>query len=132
MRKITPGPSVLGLGLGLVATAASLALTAGPAAGAAAPVVHETLIDPGSADSYAEAINNHGDVVGTDDSGAFLADASGVHGLTPPAGAEATLPTAINDRGDILAQTLFGPDQTYLWRGGHWTFIADGDPAGLN
>ena len=42
------------------------------------------------------------------------------------------LPTAINDRGDILAQTLFGPDQTYLWGGGHWTFIADGDPAGLN
>jgi uncharacterized membrane protein len=136
MRKITHWPAALGLGL--LATVTSLALTAGPAAGAATgpaaatPVVHETLIDPGSTDSTADAINNLGDVVGTDDSGAFLADASGVHVLAPPAGVEAILPTAINDHGDILAQTFFGPGQTYLWRDGRWIFIADGDAAGLN
>jgi uncharacterized membrane protein len=137
MRKITRWPSVLGTGL--LAAASALALTAGPAPAdasvatpAATPVVHETLIDPGSPDSNVDAINNHGDVVGMDDSGAYLRDASGVHALAPPAGVEAILPTAINDRGDILAQTFFGPDQVYLWRDGRWTFIADGDAAGLN
>ena len=76
MHKINHWPAVLGVGLTAVASA--LMLTAGPVAAAApaAPVVHETLIDPGSPDSYAAAINNLGDVVGTDDSGAFLRDAA--------------------------------------------------------
>jgi uncharacterized membrane protein len=134
MRKITRWPSVLGTGL--LAAASALALTAGAAPAnasvAATPVVHETLIDPGSTDSYVDAINNHGDVVGMDDSGAFLRDASGVHALAPPAGVEAILPTAINDRGDILVQTFFEPDQVFLWRDGRWIFIANGDAAGLN
>jgi uncharacterized membrane protein len=139
MRKITRWPSVLGVGL--LAAASSLALAAGPAGAvvaagpapaAATPTVSETLIDPGSTSSYAAAINDRGDVVGTEDAGAFLRDASGVHVLAPPAGVEAILPMAINDRGDILTQTSFGPDQVYLWRDGRWIFIADGDAAGLN
>ena len=132
MHKINHWPAVLGVGLTAVASA--LMLTAGPVAAAApaAPVVHETLIDPGSPDSYAAAINNLGDVVGTDDSGAFLRDATGVHGLAPPAGVAAITPTAINDRGDILVQTAFAPDQVYLRRDGRWTFVADGEAAGLN
>jgi uncharacterized membrane protein len=141
MRKIAHHPVVVGAGLlvltfGVVSAGSATAATSSRAAttsrAATNPSVHEMLIDPGSTDSYAEAINNRGDVVGTDDSGAFLRDASGVHVLAPPTGVEAILPTAINDRGDILAQTFFEPSQVYLWRGGRWTFIADGTAAGLN
>src|ERR1700761_452861 len=131
MHKINHWPPVLGAGLTAVASA--LTLTAGPVAAAApaAPVVHETLIDPGSPDSYAAAINNLGDVVGTDDSGAFLRDATGVHGLAPPAGVAAITPTAINDRGDILVQTAFAPDQVYLRRDGRGNFGAAGEGGGV-
>lgn len=135
MRKITRWPSVLGTGL--LAAASALALTAGPApanasVAATTPTVHETLIDPGSPDSYAGGINDRGEIVGTDDSGAFLRDSSGVHMLPPPAGVDAIQPAGINDRGDVLAQTFFAPDQVYLWHHGQWTFVADGEAAGLN
>jgi uncharacterized membrane protein len=94
--------------------------------------VHETLIDPGSSTSYAAAINNLGDIVGTDGTGAFLRDSSGVHVLPPPPGVDAIQPAGINDRGDILVQSFFPPYRTYLRRGGQWIFIADGEAAGLN
>ena len=140
MRKISHWPPVLGAGSLAIASLlvaaggpAGAAVAAGPAPAAATPTVHETLIDPGRTSSYAEAINDRGDIVGTDDSGAFLyTPGGGVRVLTPPAGVDAILPTAINDRGDILAQTFFEPDQVYLWRDGRWIFIADGEAAGLN
>ena len=51
--------------------------------------------------------------------------------LAPPAGVEAILPTAINDRGEVLAQTFFSPGfspgQVYLWQDGRWIYVADGE-----
>ena len=131
MRKISHWPPVLGVGL--LAAASALVAAASPAAAAAAPTVHVTPIDPGRTSSYAGAIDDHGDTIGTDDAGAFRRDRHGVlHRLPPPAGVDAIQPVGINDRGDILAQTFFSPDQVYLWRDGRWTFVADGEAAGLN
>jgi uncharacterized membrane protein len=148
MRKITHWPSVLG---GSLLAAASVLVVAGstPPAGSApvapaaltarsapvapAPAVHETLIDPGSTSSYAAAINDRGDVVGTDDDGAFLyTPGGGAQRLAPPAGVDAITPVAVNDRGDILAQVYAGADQVYLRRDGRWILVGDGDAAGLN
>ena len=52
--------------------------------------------------------------------------------LAPPAGVQAILPAAVNDRGQVLAQTFFSPGQVYLWQDGRWIFVADGEAAGLN
>jgi uncharacterized membrane protein len=136
MPRITRWPAVLGAGLltvaswlALITGSASAATTPGAAA---APTAHVTLIDPASPDSNAGAINDSGTVIGTDDSGAFWYDRTGLHRLVPPAGSSAIVPLDINDRGDILAQTLGDPSQVYLWRGGRWTFIGDGSAAGMN
>jgi hypothetical protein len=87
MRKIARRPAAVSAGLlilvcGSVVSAGSA--SAGAGARATTPVVHETLIDPASPDSNVTAINDLGDVVGTDDSGAYLRDAGGVHVLAPP------------------------------------------------
>ncbi len=136
MHKLTRWPAVLGAGL--LTTASWLALTTSSATAAATsgtaatPTAHVALIDPASPDSNAGAINDFGTVIGTDASGAFWYDRTGLHRLIPPAGSSAIQPLDINDRGDILAQTLGDPTQVYLRRDGRWTFVADGSAAGMN
>jgi uncharacterized membrane protein len=119
--------------LGTVALTATLALGTPPAVAADAPVVTTTLLAPGSANSYAGAVDDPGQVLVTADDGTFLRDRDGTsHLILPPAGVDAIQPNGLNDRGDILATTFFPPYKTYLRRGGTWKFIADGSGSGLN
>lgn len=94
----------------------------------------------GSTGSYANAVNNRGQVVGSSNKAlpghiaevfrCYLWENGVMQDIGTPS-FDTCQALGINDRGTIVAWTGYG-DQAYLWNDGRWTYAAPGIPMAIN